>query len=129
MLFMRSSGLDPAGVPGEEGSVADIAQSAVQHHDPLEPEPRPPVRECAVPERVDVVRQGLHSNAALGGPLFEHLGVVDPLGAGGDLLAPHENVVGVRVAWFLGAQHRVEGAGFDRVLVQDVEIGVELVLD
>ena len=66
------------------------------------------------------------TDVVVSGPFGEELGVVDPLGARQDLLAPHEHVVGVAPAAVARVRHRVEGPHRQRVLVQDEEVRVVL---
>lgn len=83
--------------------------------------------------------QRLDGNAAGLGALGEELGVVDSLGARHDFLSANEDIVGVgellamegsREGYgVLRVGHRVEGADGERELVEDVEVGVVLLLD
>ena len=86
------------------------------------------MRRTAHPERIDImpealtlrVKWGVHALHSLG----ELGGVVDPLGAGDDFLAPHEGVVGVGERGGGGREVRVEGAGGGGVVRQEVEVCV-----
>ena len=97
------------------------------------------MRVGSVREGLEVGVQRLDGNAAGLGALGEELGVVDSLGARHDFLSANEDIVGVgellamegsRGSYgVLRVGHRVEGADGERELVEDVEVGVVLLLD
>ena len=55
------------------------------------------MRRTSVSEAVDVGGDGGHVDAVMLGALRQELGVVDPLGAGENLLPTHEHVVAASV--------------------------------
>lgn len=114
------------GVSGEERRLSDVVKVAVELHNALKTEAGTTVSGRAVLEGVDVVLDGVDGEAALDSALLEHLGVVDSLSAGSDLLASHKEVVRVGEAGVLGVQHGVEGSGRHGVAVEHVEVGVVL---
>mmetsp|Transcript_57821 Transcript_57821/g.118353 ORF Transcript_57821/g.118353 Transcript_57821/m.118353 type:complete len:201 (+) Transcript_57821:199-801(+) len=84
--------------------------------------------EGAVPERVDVRRQ-LGGGDALGLALLaEQRDVVHPLRPRHDLLAAHEDVIGVGVVGVVGARHRVERPYLHGEALEDPEVGAILLL-
>lgn len=126
------------GITREHGGVADVGESEEEHHHTLQTDSAARMRVGSVREGLEVAVQRLEGDAAGLGSLREELGVVDSLGAGDDLLAANEDIVGVgellamrregRGDGVLRVGHRVEGADGERELVQDVEVGVVLLL-
>mmetsp|Transcript_106783 Transcript_106783/g.300585 ORF Transcript_106783/g.300585 Transcript_106783/m.300585 type:complete len:749 (-) Transcript_106783:198-2444(-) len=110
------------GVAREHGRLADVVQVQEEHDDALHTDATAGVRVRAIFEGIDVRLDGAQRDALGLDPLGQHLRVVDPLRARRDLLAPQEDVVGVRPARIHGVRHRVEGANVLRKLVDDVEL-------
>ena len=98
----------PLGVAGEHAGLPDVVQPQVEHGDPLQPDATPGVGRTAVPEAVDVSRDGGDINPVMFCTLSEILRVEDPLSSGQNLLAPHEHVVAVAVLHVRGVWHGVE---------------------
>ena len=92
----------PARVAREHRRLADVGEAEEEHHDALEPDAAAGVGEGAVLERVDVRldRREVDGRLHRRGARQQHLRVVDPLGARGDLLAADEDIVPAeRVEW------------------------------
>ena len=86
---------EPLRIAREHAALADIVEAEEEHHDALEPDAAAGVGEGAVLERVDVRldRREVDGRLHRRGAREQHLRVVDPLGARGDLLAADEDVV------------------------------------
>ena len=82
-----NSGRETLRVAREERRLANVGQSAEEHHDALQSDATARVREGAVFERIDVRLDGRQIDGRLLGRSLrqEHLGVVDPLRARRDL--------------------------------------------
>mmetsp|Transcript_16109 Transcript_16109/g.40392 ORF Transcript_16109/g.40392 Transcript_16109/m.40392 type:complete len:599 (+) Transcript_16109:180-1976(+) len=115
-------------VAREEGRLANVVQAAEEHDDALQAHTRAAVRRAAVLERVDVGLDAVERDSPPGGALREKLGVVDTLRARDDLLTADEDVKGVGVVVVVGAGHGVEGADGQGVAVQEVKVGLVLLL-
>ena len=81
---------------------------------------------CAVIETLNIIFNRIDLNSTLLGPFCEQDWIVNPLCAGGDLLAAHEEVVGTGEVVVVGTTHRVEGPCCFRVSVQEVQVSSEL---
>lgn len=101
-------------------------QVAVELNDAFEAKSGTSVGRCAILKRVDVVLDGLNCDAALLSSLLQQDGVVNTLCTRGDLLASHEEVVGVGEARIMRIEHRVERSRVYRVPIQHVEVCVVL---
>lgn len=86
-----------------------------------------------IPKSVNVVLDsftlGIDRRVVLLHALDQQRRVVDTLRAGQDLLATHEEVVGVGELGVFGARHGVKGPHGEWVLVEDVEVRSILVKD
>lgn len=127
------------GVSGEHADVADVRESEEEHHDTLETDSASGMRISAVREGLEISLQRVERDAMGLGTLREELGVMDTLGSRDDFLSTDEDIEGVGELLpmsharngngVLGVGHGVEGTDGQRELVQDVEVGVVLLLD
>ncbi|KAJ6259481.1 hypothetical protein Dda_5118 [Drechslerella dactyloides] len=109
--------------------VTDVSQVQQQHDDPLEADATAAVWRGALVEALHVVLHHGRLDGVVEHALLQHLRVVDTLTAGQDFLAPQEDIERIGVVGVFGVQHGVERAGGQGELVDDVKVGVVLLLD
>ena len=127
------------GISGEHADVANVRESEEEHHDTLETHSASSVRIGAMREGLEVSLQRVERDAVSLGTLREKLGVMDTLGSRDNFLSTDEDIEGVGELLsvslgndrygVLGVGHGVERTDGQRELVQDVEVGVVLLLD
>lgn len=87
------------------------------------------MRRRSQPESIHVALHIVGVDAHGAHPLLQHGSIVQPLGTRENLLAAHEEVVRVGEQGVVGVGHGVEGSEGEGELVDDVVIGVVLLLD
>jgi hypothetical protein len=88
-------GLEALWVSWEERCTTDVVEFEEQHEDTLKTNTTSTVRRTAHTEGIDVRFHRVRLNTLLLHLLDEECGVVDTLGSGQNLLAAHEEVVGI----------------------------------
>ena len=126
------------GITREHGGVANVGKSQEQHHHTLQTDSAARMGIRSVREGLEIAVQRLDGDTAGLGSLSEEVGIVDSLGSRDDFLSANEDIVGVgellevenraRHYGVLRVGHRVEGTNGERELVEDVEVGVVLLL-
>lgn len=114
----------PPRIPREKRRLPNIIQPQKELHDAIQPQPPAPMRRAPPPERLGVMPEPVIRGIE---PLERHARgqvgvVVDALRARHDLLAAHEEVVGVCEERVCGGGVGVEGPEGAGVLVYGVEV-------
>ena len=125
-LLMFGKGL---GVAGVERGVTDVAEVKEEEHDTLETDTATSVGEDTKLEALEVFLHAERLDAGLPHALLEQVRPVDTLTTSGDFLATEEDVEGVGETVILGVEMGIEGANRGGELVDDVIVGLVLLLD
>jgi hypothetical protein len=80
----------------------------------------------SVLEGINVFLDGVDGNFMSSGSLGKELGLVNTLGSGGNLLATHEEIVGVSVVRVMRVNHSVEWTSIHGIAVEHIEISLVL---
>lgn len=120
---------DSLGISREQSTLSNVTQSAVEHDDSFETDTDTTVGVSTVFERFDVIFNGIDLNAAFSSSLGQEFRIVNSLSTTGNFFTSHEEIVRVGVSGVILAGHGVERSGGDGVSVENVEIGVVLLLD
>lgn len=93
MIFMIcASWGDSFGVSGEQRSISDVFQSAVQHNHSFETDTSSTVRIGSVFEAFDVVLNSCRVDSLEDSSLFKHFWFVDSLSSRKDFFSSHEEI-------------------------------------